>query len=115
MTCKEKKYKQSRNNAWREYLQPIKEQAAKAVELIQSAVVNDMDAYNTIAGYWQSNCQSNTEPLRKDVMQVLYHRINATKNFPGHKALEDYYNELKSLNACYYIIHICIMKMQKVH
>ncbi|MBV9961397.1 MAG: transketolase [Parafilimonas sp.] len=92
---------QSRNNAWREYLQPIKEQAAKSVELIQSAMVNDMDAYNQLQQA-AKQLQSNTEPLRKDVLKALFIAVNATKNFPGHEEIATYYNELRSVNASLY-------------
>ena len=79
-----KKVLQSRNNAWKEYLHPIKEQAAKAVALMQSAMVNDMDAYNLVQET-AKRLQSNTEPLRRDVLKALFIAINATKNFPAHK------------------------------
>ncbi len=92
---------QSRNNAWKEYIQPIKEQASEAVELIQSAMVNDMDVYNQLQEA-AKQLQQNTEPLRKDVMKALFTAVNATKNFPAHKELSDYYNKLKTLNASIY-------------
>jgi pyruvate/2-oxoglutarate/acetoin dehydrogenase E1 component/TPP-dependent pyruvate/acetoin dehydrogenase alpha subunit len=92
---------ESRNNAWREYLQPIKEQAAKAVSLIQSAMVNDMDAYTKLQDT-AKQLQSNTEPLRRDVSKALFTAINITKNFPGHEELTRYYDELRSLNASLY-------------
>jgi pyruvate/2-oxoglutarate/acetoin dehydrogenase E1 component len=92
---------QSRNIAWKEYLQPIKEQAAKAVELIRSAMVNDMNVYNQLQ-YSAKQLELNTEPLRKDVLKALFTAVNATKNFPGHEEIADYYNELKSLNETLY-------------
>lgn len=100
-TAARKKVLQSRSNAWKEYLQPVKEQAAKVMELIRSATVNDMDVYQLLQNL-AKQLHSNTEPLRKDVMRTLSAAVNATKNFPGHKALAAYYNELKELNASLY-------------
>ncbi len=96
-----KKVLQSRNEAWKEYLQPIKEQAAKAAELIQSATVNDMDIYSHLQAL-AKQLQQNTEPLRKDVMKALSDAVTVTKNSPGHKALASYYKELKTLNTSIY-------------
>ncbi|MBS1745998.1 MAG: transketolase [Bacteroidetes bacterium] len=92
---------QSRNNAWKEYIDPIKEQAAKTVELIQSAMVNDMDAF-TILQDAARQLQANAEPLRKEVLKTLFTAVNATRGYPGHEELSEYYNELKSLNASLY-------------
>ena len=91
----------SRNNAWREYIEPIKELSAKAVELIQSVTVNDIDTYSQLQDV-AKQLQQNTEPLRKDVFKALSAAVNATKNFPGHEALTDFYNELKSLSGSLY-------------
>ena len=96
-----KKVLQSRNDAWKEYLHPVKEQAAKAVALMQSAMVNDMDTYNLVQEA-AKRLQSNTEPLRRDVLKALFIAINATKNFPAHKDMSGYYNELRSLNESIY-------------
>lgn len=92
---------QSRNNAWHDYLQPIKEQANKTIELIQSATVNDMDAYNQLQQTIKQ-LQSNTEPLRKDILKALFTAVNATIHSPGHDEIENYYHELKSLNTSLY-------------
>ena len=100
-----KKVLQSRNDAWKGYLQPIKELAAKAAALIQSATVNDMDIYTHLQAL-AKQLQQNTEPLRKDVMKALSDAITATKNSPGHKALAAYYKEQKTLNASIYNTYI---------
>lgn len=96
-----KKVLQSRNNAWKAYLQPIKEQAAKAIELIQSVTVNDIDRHGQLQALIKQ-LQQNTEPLRKDVMKAIAAAIIIAKNYPGHSNLVDYYNELKDLNRSLY-------------
>ena len=92
---------QSRNNAWKEYLEPIKAQALKAVELMRSSVVNDMDVYNKLQSL-SKQLEANREPLRRDVMKALAMAVYATKNYPGNKELVDYFAELRSLNAGLY-------------
>ena len=68
---------------------------------MQSAMVNDMDAYNIVQEA-AKQLQSNTEPLRRDVLKALFTAINATKNFPAHKEISGYYNELRALNESIY-------------
>src|SRR6478735_414972 len=99
-TCKQTVL-QWRNNAWKEYLQPTREQAAKAVSLIQSAMVNDMDAYRQLQDI-AAQLQSNTAPLRKDVLKALANAAGITKNAPAHVEIEAYYTELKALGKSIY-------------
>lgn len=96
-----KKVQQSRNNAWKEYIQPIREQAAKAIELIQAITVNDIDRHGQLQALIKQ-LQQNTEPLRKDVMKAVAAALLITKNYPGHSDLLDYYNQLKDLNKSLY-------------
>jgi pyruvate/2-oxoglutarate/acetoin dehydrogenase E1 component/TPP-dependent pyruvate/acetoin dehydrogenase alpha subunit len=96
-----KKVQQSRNNAWKEYIQPIREQAAKAIELIQAITVNDIDRHGQLQALIKQ-LQQNTEPLRKDVMKAVAAAALIAKNYPGHSDLLDYYNQLKDLNKSLY-------------
>lgn len=96
-----KKVQQSRNNAWKEYIQPIREQAAKASELIQAITVNDIDRHGQLQALIKQ-LQQNTEPLRKDVMKAVAAAALIAENYPGHSDLLDYYNQLKDLNKSLY-------------
>ncbi|HYJ63245.1 MAG TPA: thiamine pyrophosphate-dependent dehydrogenase E1 component subunit alpha, partial [Parafilimonas sp.] len=98
--CKHKVI-QSRNHAWKEYLEPIRKQASKVLELISAAEVNDLDAYNQLQSIIK-NLQAETEPLRRDIMKALSVAVQVTKNFTGGKAIADYYAELKKLNDSHY-------------
>lgn len=100
MECKQK-IVQTRNQAWKEYLEPIKQQSLKAVELINAVEVNDINAYNNVQTITK-NLQAESEPLRRDVMKALSAAIQTTKNFSGNEALADYYKELKNLNESIY-------------
>ncbi len=98
--CKHKVV-QSRNLAWKEYLEPIRKQASKVLELINAAEVNDLDAYNQLQSIIK-NLKAETEPLRRDIMKALSVAVHITKNFTGGKAIAEYYAELKILNDSHY-------------
>lgn len=106
---------QSRNAAWKEYIEPIKEQGAKTVELLQSAMINDMDAF-TLLQDAAKHLQSNPEPLRKEVLKTLFTAVNVTRGYPGHEELNAYYQELKNLNASLYnTYNYCINEKSAMH
>lgn len=89
--------KECRNRAWNEYLEPIKKQAAETIELIQSTVVNDIDAYNNLQQL-AKELESNKEPLRRDVMRTISLAADTAGSSPYASAIKNYYHELKELN-----------------
>jgi len=90
-----KKYvRDCRNLAWNNYITPAKERAAKAVELIRSATVNDIDAYRKVQKA-ADELATVREPLRKDVMRALSVASTIVRNMPGAEEIQEYYNELK--------------------
>jgi len=93
--------KQSRNRAWEEYSNPIKQQAAEAVEIIKSTVVNDIDRYNNLQKI-AKELEKNREPLRRDVMRSLSTAIDAAGNSPLAADLKAHYKDLKELNKSLY-------------
>ncbi len=96
-----KKIVQSRNQAWKDYVEPVKQQASKALELINAVDVNDLDVYNRLQSITK-NLQTETEPLRRDIMKALSVAVQVTKSFSGSEVLAGYYNELKQLNDAKY-------------
>ncbi len=99
-SCKQKVL-QSRNQAWKEYHEPLKQLALKALEVINAVEVNNIDAYNQLQ-IITKNLQAEKEPLRKDIMKALSATIAATKNINNVTNLTEYYNELKQVNASIY-------------
>lgn len=97
--------KQSKNNAWKEYTEPIKSQAAKAVACIKSAVVNDMDKYQSLQQLVRE-LETNKEPLRRDVMRALSIALAITGTTPAASSVKEYYTELKSINKKIYNSHL---------
>ncbi len=93
--------KQSRKQAWDEYINPVKEQANKTAEIIKSTVVNDIDHYNKLQKI-AKELERLREPLRRDVMRSLSLAIDAAKNSPSAAQLKDYYKQLKEQNKSLY-------------
>ena len=93
--------KQSRKQAWDEYINPVKEQANKTAEIIKSTVVNDIDHYNKLQKV-AKELERLREPLRRDVMRSLSLAIDAAKNSPSAAQLKDYYKQLKEQNKSLY-------------
>jgi len=93
--------KQSRNRAWQEYIEPLHRQAEKAIELVRSVMVNDIDAYNQLQKL-AKQLEQNREPMRRDVMRTLSIAIDAAKTSPMLQELKDYYAELKKINKHLY-------------
>jgi len=93
--------KQSRNLAWEEYINPIKEQATKTTEIIKSTIVNDIENYNQLQKI-AKELERNREPLRRDIMRSLFLAIDAAKNSPSARQLKDYCDELKEQNKSLY-------------
>ena len=91
----------SRNTSWKQYLEPIKQQASKAIELINAAEINNIDAYSQLQSIIK-NLQQEREPLKRDIIKALSAAVHLTQNFAGNEAIAEYYNELKILYASSY-------------
>lgn len=97
--------KQARNRAWREYIDPLQQQAAKTVELLRDVVVNDIDAYNRLQKL-AKQLEENREPLRRDIMRTLSLAIDTCRNTPSSQELKGYYKRLKTLSHDLYNSHL---------
>jgi pyruvate/2-oxoglutarate/acetoin dehydrogenase E1 component/TPP-dependent pyruvate/acetoin dehydrogenase alpha subunit len=83
--------KQSRHNAWNKYISPIKEEAKKTIDLLNSLLDNPQ--IKKIV----DELSANTEPLRRDIMKVLAMSIDilpATETF----AIKEFQNDLEQKN-----------------
>ncbi|TKK68508.1 transketolase [Ilyomonas limi] len=93
-----KRVRQARDTAWQNYLQPIKQEVTKAVELIQAVQAsNDLTA--KLLQQIATNLQRNREPLRKEVLYALAQAIELMPNKDAIQPLKQYYKELKEENA----------------
>ena len=99
-TSAKQKILQSRTEAWKEYIEPIKAQASKAVEHIKNIDSDNAELHqklNTII----NKLSNNREPLRRDIMKSLSVAVHLTKN-KNNNVLAQYYNELKAQTEAIY-------------
>lgn len=85
--------KESKQQAWDEYIQPVKELVAEAAALIHAAAGGN-DAVKKIA----NELQGLREPLRRDVMKAIATVLDTETNAP----LSAYYDQLKEKYAATY-------------
>lgn len=97
--------KNSKTNAWNNFLAPIKEQVNKTINLIKTIVVSDMDTYNYVQQL-AADLQNNVEPLRRDVLHTLSLAMEATSNSPSLEEIQNYYNTLLQENKKLYNSHL---------
>jgi pyruvate/2-oxoglutarate/acetoin dehydrogenase E1 component/TPP-dependent pyruvate/acetoin dehydrogenase alpha subunit len=93
--------KQSRDRAWREFIEPVKEQVARAVSLLADLAV----AIPEKASLWQAisaELQASRNPLRREVMKALYQSIECVGDHPQGFAIKDYYSDLLQENQRLY-------------
>lgn len=89
-----KKYvRECRNKAWDKYHAPIKDQAAKAIELIRSMIVNDIEKFNHLQKL-AKDLERNREPLRRDVLRTISLAIETAPLSPSVEEVTAYYTEL---------------------
>lgn len=80
--------REGRNLAWEKYVAPIKEQAARASELIRQSMVNDIDKYNQLQ-QMANELANNKEPLRRDVIRTIALAIDVAPSSPSASELKE--------------------------
>lgn len=97
--------RKGKNKAWELYQAPIRIQAARVVELINTlvnSIPDQADGFRKLA----ASLSSNREPLRRDIMKT----INAALDLAGdHDAafwLRDYYRDLQEENNKLFNTHL---------
>jgi len=85
--------KQSRQNAWDKYMNPIKTQVHETVTLLQKVSSNKTEIEKLI-----KDLSSLREPLRRDVMKTLAHAINISSPADDIEEVKDFYENLMHEN-----------------
>ena len=85
-----------KQKAWEKYISPIQEQVTKTVGLLNIVATNNLDIKNII-----NELTINREPMRRDVLKALSKTIDIVGE-ENAKAIRNYYEELKTLNASLY-------------
>jgi pyruvate/2-oxoglutarate/acetoin dehydrogenase E1 component/TPP-dependent pyruvate/acetoin dehydrogenase alpha subunit len=94
--------KESRNNAWKNFLSPIKKQVSEVVELVNSIEVKDAERYNDLQSL-STHLQNCREPMRRDVLKAL---ASAVRIAPEANQVRKLYNALKNESKNYYDTHL---------
>ncbi len=97
-----KKYvRECRNAAWNNYITPLKDMAGKAVSLIKSTPVNDVESHNDLQKIAHELAASR-EPFRRDILRALSLAITAVKHSSAAQELIDHKASLLKENAQLY-------------
>lgn len=95
----------SRTTAWDDYLNPIKAQVAKTVDLITEAASKITTATNELTAL-AKELSGIREPLRRDVMRILHAAVEAAGSNEAAFWLNDYYNDLLKEAGRLYSSHL---------
>ncbi|HEU0109389.1 MAG TPA: thiamine pyrophosphate-dependent enzyme [Flavisolibacter sp.] len=95
----------SKAKAWENYLQPIRKQVSRAVELI-SDVATKVNHGNKELQSLATNLGAIKEPLRRDVMKTLNTALDIIGNDDSAFWLKNYYSELVVENKDLYNSHL---------
>jgi pyruvate/2-oxoglutarate/acetoin dehydrogenase E1 component/TPP-dependent pyruvate/acetoin dehydrogenase alpha subunit len=81
--------KQSRQNAWDKYMNPIKKQVNETVTVLQKVSSNKPEVEKLV-----NDLSSLREPVRRDVMKTLAQAINISSPTDNMQEVKDYYEKL---------------------
>ncbi len=94
-----------KNRAWEKYQAPIKAQAARSVELINTLsgnIPDKADEFRKLA----TSLLTNREPLRREVMKTLNAAIDLAGEHDAAFWIKDYYNDLQKENKALFNSHL---------
>ena len=93
--------REGKREAWEKYLAPIKEQVAKAVELV-NGMANELPQYSGNLKTLTAELSVSREPLRRDVLKMLNAALTLAGNSDAAFWTKDYYNDLLKENKDLY-------------
>ncbi len=93
--------KEQKTRAWQKYLEPIKLQVTKSLDLI-NGMADSIPEQSVSLKRIANSLTTNREPLRRDVMKALYDAIDIAGENDKAFWTKDYYNELLKENKALY-------------
>lgn len=93
--------RESRDNAWEQFLVPIRQQVSRTIDLL-TTMANSLPARADALQKLVKSLKSNKEPLRRDVMKTLYAAISIAGDNDAAFWTKDYYNDLIEENKNLY-------------
>ena len=97
--------REKKNEAWQRFLNPIKAQVARSVDLVHDAA-SKLPALSDELKKAAKDLSSIREPMRRNVMRTLNTVINLDRENEAFFWLNDFYNDLKKENADLYNTHL---------
>jgi pyruvate/2-oxoglutarate/acetoin dehydrogenase E1 component/TPP-dependent pyruvate/acetoin dehydrogenase alpha subunit len=97
--------REEKNSAWNNYLNPIKAQVVKAIDLLND-VASKHNAVATPIQTLVAELSAIREPLRRDVMRILSTAITIVGGHDAGYWLKDYYQDLQKENQSLYNTHL---------
>lgn len=104
-TTAKEKVRESKSKAWEQYLQPVKNSVAKAVDLIKDAA-QKIDAHAASLHNLANELSAIREPLRRDVARITFAARELVGNHEAAFWLNDFYNDLLKENSSLYNSHL---------
>jgi pyruvate/2-oxoglutarate/acetoin dehydrogenase E1 component/TPP-dependent pyruvate/acetoin dehydrogenase alpha subunit len=93
--------RKSRDEAWAQFLVPIKLQVNRTVDLI-TGMASSIPAQAVALQKLAKELSANKEPLRRDVVKTLHLALNLAGNHDAAFWTKDYYNDLQKENKNLY-------------
>lgn len=90
--------KETKANAWTNYIAPIKNQVVRSTDLINT-MANALPDHKAILQKLTTELLSNKEPLRRDVVKTLNEALAIVGNSDVAFWTKDYFNDLQKENA----------------
>lgn len=97
--------KNSRDKAWNNYIQPLKELRDKGVELIER-VQSDDETVSTQLKQVAKELKQNREPLRRDVLHALYRTMEIVQDQNVTAEVKSFYEQEKKIDDQLYNSHL---------
>ena len=99
------KVRDDRIRAWQLFIEPIKEQVSKVIQLIDELLEQHIDPHGQL-NKLKSDLLSNREPLRRDIMKVLHQAVLTVEQYPQSAKLKSYFESLQRENKEYFSSHL---------
>ncbi len=91
--------------AWETYLNPIKKQVSKTIDLVNDAASKVQEASSELSKL-SRELAAHREPLRRDVLHTLHSAIIVLNNHDAAFWINDFYNDLLKENKQLYNSHL---------
>jgi hypothetical protein len=97
--------RESKTQAWEKFLAPIKNQVARAVDLINNMAAS-LPQQSVALKKLAADLSANREPMRRDVLKTLNAVLDIAGNADAAFWTRDYYNDLLEENKKLYNTHL---------